>query len=337
MQNIRVDAVNGQYDIKIGSGELKKLASYLAPFHKVLIVTDENVFSHYEQVIKNYPVLVVPAGEHSKSHEILLKIYDELLQSGMTRADAVVAFGGGVVGDLAGFAAASFKRGMQFVQIQTTLLAQVDSSVGGKVGVNLPGGKNMVGAFYQPDLVVADMDTLDTLPPREVAAGMAEIIKYGYIADKILYSRLKEQKASREEMVYTCCSIKAGYVKKDPFDLGVRMQLNYGHTMGHAIETVSGYGKYLHGEAVAIGMCLAARIGERLGISPKGLAEGTQELVELYGLPSQTDEQTLKDACDVLMRDKKVKDGNIQFVLIDKIGHAVLENLKPEGIAGLIL
>ena len=158
MQNIRVDAVNGQYDIKIGSGELKKLASYLAPFHKVLIVTDENVFSHYEQVIKNYPVLVVPAGEHSKSHEILLKIYDELLQSGMTRADAVVAFGGGVVGDLAGFAAASFKRGMQFVQIPTTLLAQVDSSVGGKVGVNLPGGKNMVGAFYQPDLVVADMD-----------------------------------------------------------------------------------------------------------------------------------------------------------------------------------
>jgi 3-dehydroquinate synthase len=250
----------------------------------------------------------------------------------MNRDDTLVALGGGVIGDIAGFAAAVYKRGISFVQAPTTLLAMVDSSVGGKVAVNLPGGKNMAGAFYQPEAVFADVRVLDTLDSRQYAAGMAEVIKYGYIADNRLLEKLKRNEYEIESVIYDCCSIKAAYVEEDPYDKGIRMQLNYGHTIGHAIETAAGYGKYLHGEAVAVGMLAAARMGERLGISPAGLADETAGLLKQYGLPHTLDRALLAKAADTIARDKKAAGGKVDFVLIDKPGHATTKKLDIETI-----
>ena len=215
-------------------------------------------------------------------------------------------------------------------------MAQVDSSVGGKVAVNLPKGKNMVGAFYQPCLVLADTKTLDTLDKKQYAAGMAEVIKYAFIYDANLYEILTNEDADIAKIVKRCCEIKAEYVDKDPFDTGIRMQLNYGHTIGHAIETVSGYGTFLHGEGVAIGMVFAAKIGEKLGVSPKDLEEKTVSLLKKYNLPYEIDENTLNKALDILLLDKKAEGKKINFILIDKIGHAVAKKLGVDEIKELL-
>ncbi len=322
---LKVEAANGCYDIIIEKNILQD--ALIPDAGNYAVVTDSNVYELYAKQLDREKVIVLPAGEGSKNFMELERILDNLLQMGMNRNDTLIALGGGVIGDIAGFAAAIYKRGISFVQVPTTLLAMVDSSVGGKVAVNLPGGKNMAGAFYQPEAVFADACVLDTLDSRQYAAGMAEVIKYGYIADSLLLEKLKRNEYEIESVIYDCCRIKAAYVEEDPYDKGVRMQLNYGHTIGHAVETVAGYGKYLHGEAVAIGMLAAARLGEALGISPAGLADETAALLKQYALPHTLDRALLAEAAGAIAKDKKAADGKVDFVLIDRPGHAVTEPL----------
>lgn len=330
MKKVFVSAQNGAYDILIGKGLLSE--DCLKQYTDYAIVTDDKVYPIYHQHFPDAKWIVLPEGETAKSMSNLEMIYGKLMEYGIDRKGALAALGGGVVGDITGFAAATFKRGVAFVQFPTTLLAQVDSSVGGKVAVNLPAGKNMVGAFYQPDVVLADTGTLETLDQRQFAAGMAEVIKYAYIFDHDLHQRLKRGDMPIEEIIARCCEIKADYVARDPYDTGARMQLNYGHTIGHAIETVAGYGTFLHGEAVAIGMEIAAQLGEALGISPSGLAEDTRQLLEQYGLPFCVDNKLLMEALGILLADKKAEGRKIAFILIDRIGHAVIKSLEVEVI-----
>ncbi len=331
---LRVSAENGSYDINIGGGLIS--ADILSGYPNYAVITDENVFKLYGSLFDAKRTIVLPPGEESKNFENLKMILERLLDMGLTRNDAVVALGGGVVGDIAGFAAAVYKRGARFVQIPTTLLAQVDSSVGGKVAVNLEGGKNMAGVFYQPEVVIADTAALDSLDKRQYAAGMAEVIKYAYIADAELYIKLKEGGAAPEDIIRTCCAIKAKIVEQDPYDHGLRMILNYGHTIGHAIETAAGYGKYLHGEAVALGMVYAALIGERLGISPEGLMEDTKALVSQYDLPYTIEDDALKNALRYISADKKADADGISFIFINKVGSAVIEKVKTDKILNIL-
>jgi 3-dehydroquinate synthase len=337
MQKVRVQAQNGAYDILLGQGLLEKTQQFIQKGRRHFIISDSNVYPLYGEYFSGYPSFIIRAGEESKSHESLLKIYDELAKQNITREDVVVALGGGVVGDLAGFAAATFKRGVRFVQVPTTLLAQVDSSVGGKVGVNLKSGKNMVGSFYQPSFVLADTNVFQTLPGREFAAGMAEVIKYAFIADQNLYSMLDSKNTDLAEIIRICCSIKAGYVQRDPFDQNVRMELNFGHTLGHAIETATRYKTYLHGEAVAVGMVLAARVGERAGVSEAGLEQMVKNLLLKNGLPVSVEDGILQAAVDNLMQDKKAAGNSIHFVLIDQIGHAIIRDFTLSELEELVL
>lgn len=325
MEKVQVNADNGSYEILIGKDILND--SYLKAFTNYVVVTDEIVYGLYKERFPDAKFIVLKAGETSKSMENLEHIYDRLMEFKMDRGGILAALGGGVVGDICGFAAATFKRGIRFVQYPTTLLAQVDSSVGGKVAVNLKSGKNMVGAFYQPIAVFADTAALQTLDKRQYAAGMAEVIKYAYIADSKLHQDLQRGGEKIDTIVKRCCEIKADYVRQDPYDTGIRMQLNYGHTIGHAIETVAGYGRFLHGEAVAIGMVYAARLGEALGVSPRGLAQDTISLLRKYGLPVMLEKDILLEALQILLSDKKAEGGDIYFVLIDRIGHAITRKL----------
>lgn len=334
MRKVLVNAENGNYNIEIGKGILSDAP--LKSYTDYAIVTDDVVYPLFGKNFPGAKWIILPAGEPSKNMRNLEMIYQKLMEYGIDRKGAVAALGGGVVGDIAGFAAATFKRGIAFIQYPTTLLAQVDSSVGGKVAVNLEGGKNMVGAFYQPAAVIAETATLETLDSRQYAAGMAEVIKYAYIYDKELHKTLMEGRGEIEDIVGRCCEIKADYVKRDPYDTGVRMQLNYGHTIGHAIETVAGYGKFLHGEAVAMGMVYAARLGEALGVSPAGLAEDTQVLLKKYGLPVSAEPGILEEALKILLADKKAEGSRVSFVLIDEIGHAVTQKLEAGQIQKII-
>lgn len=334
MKKVRVEAVNGSYDIEIGRGILSAKA---VDAKKVAVVTDETVWNLHGRLFEGAEAVVLPPGEQSKSMDTLVHLYDSFMRMNLDRGSVVVAFGGGVVGDIAGFAAATFKRGVRLLQAPTTLLAQVDSSVGGKTAINLPGGKNMVGTFYQPEKVVVDTALLDTLDKRQLAAGRAEVIKYSYIYDADMHGKLIAGNYPLEDAVARSCEIKADYVKRDPFDRGVRMQLNYGHTIGHAIETAAGYGAYLHGEAVAIGMAYAAALGERLGVSPEGLAADTRRMLEQYGLPYEAEKSVLEAAADILSADKKAENGEISFVLLDRIGHAVLRKLRVEMVKEFIM
>ncbi len=331
---LKVNAVNGSYDIKIGGGLIS--ADILSAYTNYAVITDENVLKLYGGHFDPEKTIVLKPGEESKSFENLHMILERLLGMGLNRGDAVVALGGGVVGDIAGFAAAVYKRGARFVQIPTTLLAQVDSSVGGKVAVNLDGGKNMAGAFYQPEVVIADTDALSSLDARQYAAGMAEVIKYAYIADAELYVKLKEGGGDISDIIHTCCAIKADIVEQDPFDHGLRMILNYGHTIGHALETAAGYGKFLHGEAVALGMVYAALIGEKLGISPGGLMEDTKALVSLYDLPYTVESGILKAALGYISADKKAERDGISFIFIDSVGSAVIKKVETEKILNIL-
>jgi 3-dehydroquinate synthase len=336
MQKVSVHALSDSYDILLHSGLLLNTSEYLSPYKKAIVVSDTNVYPLYGQYFAGLPYVLLEAGEESKNHETLLHIYDVLAQNNLSRDDALIALGGGVVGDVTGFAAATFKRGMNLIQVPTTLLAQVDSSVGGKVGVNLSAGKNLVGSFYQPTVVLADTDTLKTLDARQYAAGMAEVIKYAFIADDKMFDQLKTKNAGISEIIQTCCTIKARYVHEDPFDRGVRMQLNFGHTFAHAIETVTEYKQYLHGEAVAIGMVLAARVGERLKVSQQGLEAAVRDLLNLYTLPADVEAGVLKEAAKILLQDKKASAGRIHFILIDRIGHAVVQDLSKEELGDLM-
>jgi len=270
----------------------------------------------------------LPDGEEFKTSATLNLIYDALIDGGLTRDSFLVALGGGVVGDMAGFAAATYLRGIPFVQVPTTLLAQVDSSVGGKTGINHPRGKNLIGAFYQPRAVIIDVETLATLPEREYLAGMAEVVKYGVVLDRELFAEvegnvgaiLDRNRGFLTRIIMKCCAIKASVVEQDERESGLRAVLNYGHTLGHAVETLAGYGTYLHGEAVAIGMVQAARIAEHRGEAPAAATDRIRALLEALKLPVELPVFGAEAYREVLLRDKKARDAGLSFVLNRGIG-----------------
>ena len=277
-------------------------------------------------------MLLIPDGETHKNWNTLHDLVTRLLEMQAERSTTLVALGGGVVGDVAGFAAAIYQRGMRFVQIPTTLLAQVDSSVGGKTAVNHPLGKNMIGAFHQPDAVLIDIDCLATLPARELAAGLAEVVKYGAIRDAAFFAWLEShldrllarEPAALEEAVAVSCRIKAGIVAADERETGERALLNFGHTFGHAIEAAQGYGNWLHGEAVAAGMVIAARLSQRRGMLPAGDAERLVDLLRRSGLPVAAPSLPLARWMSLMAQDKKVAEGAIRFILLEALGWAVI-------------
>ena len=350
---IHAPAPDNRYDIHIERGLLSRAAEYFAPHkgRRAAVVADTNTAPLYGYALLAQlsaagiaaSLITLPAGEPTKCPEQLSHLYDEFLSMKLTRADLVIALGGGVIGDLTGYAACTYLRGVRFVQVPTTLLSQVDSSVGGKVAVNHPRGKNLLGAFYQPEMVLIDPDTLSTLPEREMGAGLGEVIKYGCIADAALFEQI-ESLSSREaliphlsEIIARCCEIKARYVAEDPHDHGVRMQLNFGHTLAHAIENGMGYGEVLHGEAVCIGMVEAARWGETLSVTPKGTCERIRALLKAYALPTQVPETLSADQMAATMAlDKKAEGTVVRTVQLTKIGACRAVPLTGEELRRLL-
>jgi 3-dehydroquinate synthase len=341
---VKVPLGNRSYAIKIGAGLLRRLGRECARFKlgtRCAIITDTNVGRRYARPAFDSlasagfsPALIIlnpgEATKHPKSASIC---YDRLAEHRLERKSFIVALGGGVVGDLAGFVAATYLRGITFVQVPTTLLAQVDSSVGGKVGVNLKAGKNLVGAFHQPRFVLCDLGTLSTLPEREYRAGLAEVIKYGIIFDAALFARiendlpklLRRDAKTLADIVARCCEIKAKVVGQDETESGQRAILNFGHTIGHALEAISHYGKYLHGEAIAIGQVAAAKLSARgLGLSAREVVR-INDLFERTGLPTSAKLNTRQRQrlLGAMRLDKKVSGGEITFVLAKRIGKVV--------------
>jgi 3-dehydroquinate synthase len=330
------------YDILIGAGLLDQPATWadLPATADALIVTNTTVAPLYAQRLaaalagrhRRVLTLALPDGEQHKDWATLNLVFDRLLAEGCDRKTLLYALGGGVVGDMAGFAAACYMRGVPFVQVPTTLLAQVDSSVGGKTAINHPLGKNMIGAFYQPLRVVCDLDLLDTLPARELAAGLAEVIKYGPIADAAfldwieahLDALCRRDKAALAHAVARSCELKAWVVGQDERESGLRAILNFGHTFGHAIETGLGYGAWLHGEAVGCGMVLAAELSARLGLADAALVPRLQRLCQGAGLPVQAPAMPVERWLSLMRVDKKAEAGEIRFVLIDGLGRALM-------------
>ncbi len=353
--SVRAQAASS-YDVVIGRGLLGRAGAHLAPVlprKRCLVVTDETVARLYLPALMNglaetgieASSVVIPAGEASKSMHMYCKVVDRLLEAGPDRRTAVLAMGGGVVGDLAGFAAATVMRGLSFVQIPTTLLAQVDSSVGGKTGVNAAQGKNTVGAFHQPCLVLADTDTLRTLPGREMRAGYAELVKAGLIGDTAFFEHCERHGMAMVEgdpdlladAVLHACAFKAAVVADDPQEErgnGGRALLNLGHTFGHALEAVAGYGTLLHGEAVAAGIGMAFRLSARLGHCAGDDVERVERHLDLVGLPSGLSQLNRRlqagPLLDYMRRDKKNRDGRLRFILVHGIGKA----FTSEGLAG---
>ncbi|MDA8445532.1 3-dehydroquinate synthase [Paracidovorax valerianellae] len=334
------------YPIVIGEKLLGHSSTYqaLPAAASALIVTNSTVAPLYAQRLHDaltarYPrvlQVVLPDGEEHKTWQTLNLIFDALLSNGCDRKTVMFALGGGVVGDMTGFAAASYMRGVPFVQVPTTLLAQVDSSVGGKTAINHPLGKNMIGAFYQPQLVVCDLATLDTLPPRELSAGLAEVLKYGPIADMAFLGWLETSidalragdHAALAHAVRRSCEIKAFVVGQDEREAGLRAILNFGHTFGHAIEAGMGYGVWLHGEGVAAGMVMAAELSRRLGLVDAAFVQRLRELIERAGLPVRGPVIDARDNAgrylELMRVDKKSEGGEIRFVVIDGPGRAAV-------------
>ena len=349
MRTLTVSLPGRSYDILIGSGLLHQAGQHLRPVlpraKKLFVVTDSNVAPIYlsalipglERAGFEPACREIPAGEASKSAAMLSALWEDMMDFGLTRTDAVVALGGGVVGDLAGFAAATILRGVDFVQIPTTLLAQVDSSVGGKVAVDLQHGKNLAGAFWQPKAVLMDPDTLDTLDDLTFADGMAEVIKYGCILDKSFFDFLAlrpgrgEIMEEIEHVLYTCCDLKRMVVEEDERDTGRRMLLNFGHTVGHAFEKMGNYETWTHGQAVAAGMCVAAQLGLRLGVG--GTEDDLQALTKLlqaFDLPvhipcSDADWPVMAETIGL---DKKGAGDSVSLILLEEMGRAKAVKMK---------
>lgn len=344
IEQVRVELGQRGYDILIGPGLLEDTGAYAGAIRArdVLIVTNDTVAPLYQEKVEaalaakhSVHTLVLPDGEAHKNLDTLERIFDRLLSGGYGRDATIIALGGGVIGDLAGFAAAAYQRGIEFVQLPTTLLAQVDSSVGGKTGVNHPLGKNMIGAFHQPTRVLADIDALTSLPDREFAAGLAEIIKYGLIRDPAFFDWLEANMDglnAREptlvsEAIRRSCINKAEVVATDEREAGERALLNLGHTFGHALETELGYGAWLHGEAVAAGMCMAADLSHRLGWLDQQQIERIQRVIAAAHLPIAPPRETsAARILDLMRRDKKMQAGSLRLVLLKDIGQAVLDN-----------
>ncbi len=350
MQEVYINLGTRSYSIYIDTGLLPRLGEYLKVLKltpRVLLVTNPVVGSLYgaaaETALRYAGFEVVraeiPDGEEYKSLATAEKLYDLAYTRELDRRSPVVALGGGVVGDLAGFVAATYLRGVPFIQVPTTLLAQVDSSVGGKVAVNHPRGKNIIGAFYQPRLVLADLDVLKTLDPREVRAGLAEVLKYGVIADQVFFAWLEEnlerllalEAEPLAHAVAVSCRIKARVVQEDETEQGRRAILNFGHTLGHALEALTGYTTYRHGEAVATGMAAAARLAVALGMFPEGDAARVINLIRRAGLPVEIPpELSTGDLLASMRRDKKVLAGRLTFVLPVEIGRVEIVRDVPE-------
>jgi 3-dehydroquinate synthase len=357
METISVNLGPRSYQILIGAGLLEELGRLLRQYHpatqRVALVTDSIVGKLYKEKVADILtqagfspwVVEIPAGEEHKNLAWLAFLYDKLVEGRIERRSPLIALGGGVIGDLAGLAAATFQRGLPFIQIPTTLLAQVDSSVGGKTAINHPSGKNLIGVFYQPRLVVLDVDTLKTLPRREFIAGVAEVIKYGVILNPELFSLLEENLSALLRLdpdllttvVKTCCQLKALVVEEDETEGDYRAILNFGHTLGHAIESATGYKRFLHGEAVAIGMVFAAHLSSKRGHCHVQIKERICRLVKKAGLPVIVPKE-LKD--EHLLRsmaiDKKASGGKIKFVCIEELGKTRFDYLTVEEIGGYL-
>lgn len=346
MKTLNVDLAERSYPIFIGQGLLGSQECF-APFirgKQVMIVTNTTIAPLYLDrlisVLDGFEVdsVILPDGEEYKTLDTVNLIFTALLEKGHNRTTTLIALGGGVIGDMCGFAAASYQRGVDFIQVPTTLLSQVDSSVGGKTGVNHPMGKNMIGAFYQPRCVVIDTDSLKTLPERELSAGVAEVIKYGLIREHVFYDWLLEHVESLvrcetdalTQAILTSCQCKADVVAEDERESGVRALLNLGHTFGHAIEAHQGYGQWLHGEAVATGMLMAADLSCRLGWLERPAVGQLRDLLLRANLPVVApDDMTEDDFISRMKLDKKVLDGQIRLVLLDSIGSAVISSDAP--------
>ena len=343
------------YDITVSDGLLAHAGHMIAALLTrpvTAIVTDENVARHHLTTLSDsltdagirHTSIVLPAGESTKSYTHLAQVCDDIIRAGIERNDRIIALGGGVIGDLAGFAAAIVRRGIGFIQMPTSLLAQVDSSVGGKTGINSSHGKNLVGAFHQPVAVLADIGVLNTLPARELAAGYAEVAKYGLLGDEEFFSWLEDNAArifagdpqARIRAIRTSCEAKAAIVARDEREAGDRALLNLGHTFGHALESVTGYSdKLLHGEGVAIGMAQAFRFSEQLGICIPGAAARMEKHLKSVGLPTNVSgiREHLPDArqlVDVMRQDKKAQSGRINFVMVKGVGNAYIDRTIEE-------
>jgi 3-dehydroquinate synthase len=344
VQSVRVELRERSYEIRIGTGMLagaKKFVKEFGAWRRAVAIADAAVVgTHAKTLLRSLDgsgiaaqVVSIPSGEKSKCIAEAERLWKELLRLGADRKTLVVALGGGVVGDLAGFVAATYARGVTFLQVPTTLLAQVDSSVGGKVGVNLPSAKNMVGAFWQPVGVLIDTQTLDTLPEREYISGLAEVVKYGVILDAEFFARLEREAVdlvakkhdALREVIARCCRLKADVVEADEREeTGRRSVLNYGHTFAHAIEAVAGYGELLHGEAVSIGMMCAARLAQRLGRVDAAFVDRQEGLLAALKLPIELPELDEEALLAAMTHDKKAADGKLRFVLPTRLGEVEL-------------
>ena len=331
---LTVKTSKSSYDILIENSVFNRIGEIIGSVVKnnaVYVVTDRNVDSIYGEKFKNhlkdnnvkFTYKVLPDGERTKSLEILFEMYSELARANITRKDYVIAFGGGVIGDLSGFLAATYLRGVGLIQIPTTLLAQVDSSVGGKTAVDLPEGKNLVGSFYPPQKVIIDPEFIKTLPERVLNDGMAEVIKYGCIRDEKLFSLLEENKMEdiAEEVISICVGIKKDVVENDEFDTGERMILNFGHTYGHVVESAYNYESYTHGEGVAIGMLRITEKTEEMGVTEKGTTDRLAKLLKKNGLLFDGVKIEKEKARKILNLDKKSSGNVIKYAVITKIGN----------------
>jgi 3-dehydroquinate synthase len=352
MEKIRVELAERSYDIALGSNIMEGIGEKLLPFSlspKISLISNPTVFALYGERVTgsikkagfDLQTVILPDGEEYKDIIQVQHIYDELLKQKLDRSSGLIALGGGVIGDITGFAASTYMRGISYIQLPTTLLAQVDSSVGGKTGINHRLGKNMIGTFWQPRLVWIDVETLKSLPKRELLAGLAEVIKYGVIHDSKLFTFLE---SNREKIlnldneaimhiIKRSCEIKADIVSKDEREGGLRAVLNYGHTIGHAIETVTGYTRYLHGEGVAIGMYLEARLSQLMGLADPDQVARIKALLESYGLPAELPDDIDKNNVLLSMRlDKKTVAGKLKFILPEKMGTVRIETEIPEKV-----
>lgn len=347
MKKVRVNT-SAPYDILIERGLIAKTGSFVknvSNAKKVCVITDSNVGAFYGETVVNSlkeagfdtAMFTFEAGEKNKRLDTISAMYSFIADFNMSRKDLVVALGGGVTGDMAGFAAATYMRGINFVQIPTSLLAQVDSSVGGKTGVDIEQGKNLVGAFLQPILVIIDPDTLETLPDKYLSDGMGEVIKYGCIKDKELFEMLENNNAYDiiEDIICTCVSIKRDVVERDEKESGERMLLNFGHTLGHSLEKIYNFDGLSHGQAVAIGMVKITAAGERAGLTEQGCAERVKALCEKYNLPT-SDKASAQEIARVCQSDKKASGGYVNLVLLNSIGDSFIRPTKLSELESFI-
>ena len=349
MKIINVDLTTNKYDIVINEGIIKNVGKEIKHIYKgskIAVVTDENVYDIYgvtiNESLNNYgfevDFIIIKPGEKSKSIEVLNYVYTKLISFKITRGDLLIALGGGVTGDLAGFAASTYLRGVDYVQIPTTLLAQIDSSIGGKVAINLKQGKNLIGSFYHPKKVLIDPEVLNTLPDKFIKDGLGEIIKYACISDVNLFNLLIDIKIREdlnekiEDIIFTCCNIKREIVEKDELDTGIRMLLNFGHTLGHAIENYFNYEMYTHGEAVSMGMYYITQKSEELGYTEPGTSEKIREILLNFNIDYTLPKVNMEEIKKLVYLDKKNISENINLILLKKIGEAFIEKTPIENI-----